>query len=845
MVKIPTPLVQPYEQRIGPGLDVPRTPRVSPRDVDTDADAIPRALQGLGAASMQMAGALEQRNEAEENSWISRTTAEDQVNWTKRELELREGAGPGAPDYVKKVEDEWKKYRQDRLNSAPSPRAKEVLGQRYNTMEHQLLSRSIVYQGEERNRKMVGDYGASVEARAAAVRANPALLNETLAMGDGDYNAAAKTWMTPEQAQQGKTIWRDKIVAGAVEGYRDMAKQAAATGDGAAAHGYLRNAEDLVGKFYGARPVAPEGRQGREQSAMQFFESRGYTKAQAAGIVGNLIAESGMDPGARAPGDARDKTDSVGIAQWNMERRKALQEFAAKRGKPAGDFETQLAFIDHELRTSERGAGDRLRGARNADEAAAAFIGYERPKGWTPENPRGGMHWDRRAGNARRLAGGEPGAPIAPSATTGGKLYGMVDSIRDDIDRGVKSAQTQAKATAKAEYDTWFNEFKTGLADGSYGMSDIKAAREAGRLTDFEDIQKAHNALDGFDKKATEKAAALAIYQSGGQFNSADDKSLKLANVAYDALGGANGLTQNEPGAVHRTREFIERTGIVPEAAVNTAVGMTRAPASETMMQGYQMLDSFYRQNPDATARSLKSGDFDRLQDWQAWQQFYTPNEVQERMRKSVDPQFAAAREKVRDEGMKLAADISDSTVLDLFDPSYLPFNQPGQPVVPAQMAQLRSDFARIFADRYSMVGDKTIAAQQAAERLKTVWGGSDTNGGRLMRYPPEKYYPPIDGSHGWMRKQLETDLKEHAPGYKDYALQATPATEARPGSGYLVSIIKDDGTIDLVRDKAGNPLSVRFDPTTLQEERRQKFLTQRSGQQYQQAPALGELGVP
>src|SRR5690606_38780413 len=78
-------------------------------------------------------------------------------------------------------------------------------------------------------------------------------------------------------------------------------------------------------------------------------------------------------------------------------RRQALEAYAASKGRLPSDLTVQLEFVDQELKTSEARAGNRLRQATSAREAAEAFMGYERPAGWTPENPRGGHGWKNRA----------------------------------------------------------------------------------------------------------------------------------------------------------------------------------------------------------------------------------------------------------------------------------------------------------------------------------------------------------------------------------------------------------------------------------------------------------------
>lgn len=175
--------------------------------------------------------------------------------------------------------------------------------------------------------------------------------------------------------------------------------------------------------------VAEAGSKGsndRARQAMAYFRSRGLSQHAAAGIVGNLMAESRLNTSARNKGDGRDGRDSIGIGQWNGDRARALHSFAQNAGKAATDFETQLAFVLHELDGSEKSAGQRLRSARTVEEATAAMIGYERPAGWSDANPRGGHNWSGRLSFANQFAGApaQSTAPSSISVSGGGRPTG-------------------------------------------------------------------------------------------------------------------------------------------------------------------------------------------------------------------------------------------------------------------------------------------------------------------------------------------------------------------------------------------------------------------------------------
>lgn len=103
-----------------------------------------------------------------------------------------------------------------------------------------------------------------------------------------------------------------------------------------------------------------------------FLISKGLSPAHAAGIMGNLQAESGFNPrrvqGTRTPQGDSDtiKIDGVtgyGLAQWtSIGRQRNLDKFAGDRGVSVGDLALQLSFLYYESNEGTlRGAWDQLK----------------------------------------------------------------------------------------------------------------------------------------------------------------------------------------------------------------------------------------------------------------------------------------------------------------------------------------------------------------------------------------------------------------------------------------------------------------------------------------------------
>lgn len=137
----------------------------------------------------------------------------------------------------------------------------------------------------------------------------------------------------------------------------------------------------MQGDFAGAKKELrlASAAEGADSERAQYIRdkliAKGWSKAAASGIVGNLVQESGLRTDA-----VGDDGTSGGLAQWHNERWEALKRYAAERGKEWTDLDGQIDYLDHELRTNERGAGDKLRDAQDAAEAASVFMReFERP----------------------------------------------------------------------------------------------------------------------------------------------------------------------------------------------------------------------------------------------------------------------------------------------------------------------------------------------------------------------------------------------------------------------------------------------------------------------------------
>lgn len=97
------------------------------------------------------------------------------------------------------------------------------------------------------------------------------------------------------------------------------------------------------------------------------------TPEQAAGIVGNLAAESGLL--AVQEKNPTSGKGGYGVAQWTGDRRVAFEKWAKAKGLKIDSFEANLGFLLEELRTTEKNSLKHLR-MTTTTEAAAQTFGY-------------------------------------------------------------------------------------------------------------------------------------------------------------------------------------------------------------------------------------------------------------------------------------------------------------------------------------------------------------------------------------------------------------------------------------------------------------------------------------
>ena len=213
------------------------------------------------------------------------------------------------------------------------------------------------------------------------------------------------------------------------------------------------------------------------QVAFDYFVGKGLTAVQAAGIVGNLDQESGMDPTISQSGGGVGR----GIAQWSAGGRwdtdtnDNVAWYAGQEGASADSLDLQLDFIWYELQTFSGYGLASLRAATTISAATVAFQNDFEGCGECDESQRIAY---AEAAYSDFASGGGSGSSSGGSGSSGGGSSGSGGGqgcFSDTLD-----TEMPANACVQSKFDNQWYQCDDGnwvdcwndptACDGVYGL---------------------------------------------------------------------------------------------------------------------------------------------------------------------------------------------------------------------------------------------------------------------------------------------------------------------------------------------------------------------------------------
>lgn len=229
----------------------------------------------------------------------------------------------------------------------------------------------------------------------------------------------------------------------------------------------------------------------KKGEAIDFLMKQGFTANQAYGIVGNLIQESQLDP------TVVNASGHKGIAQWDAWRWSQLEKFASENNSDPWAYETQLAYLVHEIQTTYHEQWQQVLAnatSQTPEEYAHFFDKYIEVSG-------GGETRERQQ-YARELANTGYGQDDAHGAERANKIVEKQNKI-DELAKKLAKAEAEMENAMKPKEQADLAKESQALKEKLQGIQ--KEIDDLIKLNPKADIKKLQETMKKYDEVMTHR----------------------------------------------------------------------------------------------------------------------------------------------------------------------------------------------------------------------------------------------------------------------------------------------------------------------------------------------------
>lgn len=356
--------------------------------------------------------------------------------------------------------------------------------------------------------------------------------------------------------------------------------------------------------------------------------------------------------------------------------------------------------------------------------------------------------------------------------------------LLDRAEKEYQGLQKEAAAIAKAEYQTYKDGFELRIATGD--LTDQDSILSDSTLNDGDKASLIRSLKTETEKQRQLREDAAALSDGTLTLNPVDTDDKKRGNKLYEDLIGK--VPQEQQDAF--TTAFIQQTGYVPRSvAARIRNGLSGKSTSDVAVALAEAAN-LYERVPSAVDH-MDGGK--EIRDAASAFRHLTVNRGM--AAEDAAKQFMASRDPERQRTVSALKDAADafvkerdlSEITDEYDG--WGWGDPDGGFTPELTEAMLADYREIAREKFygPAKGDAEIAKGMALGEIGQLYGRTEVTGSSfVMKYPLERYYPKIEGSHEYAYKAFQEDLKEAANGREVTAveLKATPQTvrEIREG---------------------------------------------------------------
>lgn len=312
-----------------------------------------------------------------------------------------------------------------------------------------------------------------------------------------------------------------------------------------------------------------------------------------------------------------------------------------------------------------------------------------------------------------------------------------------------------------------------------------------------------------------------------------DKGDMPQMQAALDGPNGANVLGQ--VATVLKPEEV--NTLLEQKEFANAVTGMMSSKDPVKMSAAMSVVDRLWRENPAHAENTLGNPAITKLQAWQALRGSFDATELADRLNKADDPATVKARETAKTAAEAETKNLSPQDMAYKMGTGWwgigrLTGSTPAAPFDSIKGGEMVADYQSTYTALRTYGVDADKASDLAVQRLQSSWGVSGAAGNQVMKNPPERSYPQVDGSHEWMKQDVTAWVTKRAGeqftagprtlevgiggvaqsrNWDIAGMIADGQTQAEIAAGkppsYQVAIRRKDGTLDILGGR------VAFDP--------------------------------
>lgn len=252
------------------------------------------------------------------------------------------------------------------------------------------------------------------------------------------------------------------------------------------------------------------------------------------------------------------------------------------------------------------------------------------------------------------------------------------------------------------------------------------------------------------------------------EFNpmSRDGRKLLDETIAESDIGKR--IESGDFAAVTQAAELTKQLRHAPGVIAESVAGLVRSTDPAKKALGFSTIYNITHFAPNALDHMPGHEQLVRdAQKFRIYQDRYGGTTAAlKRMAEDSDPEKQRARKASKEEADKFAKDsITSDTVRGALARGFIGSKSWGEwwsnPELPQDYQQqqlMLAEMKELARREFEITGDKDQAIANAQSFFRIRHGVSDVMGtARIMEYPPDRFWPPVNGSYEYMKKDIET----------------------------------------------------------------------------------------